>query len=388
MIRIRTRRCPMSAEVIAPNLRRLRADRGVSQAVLAKAAGLSRVGYALIEAGKSEPRQGNLQAIARALDVPVRELVSPVRELQRVRFRSLKKLKSRTAVLAGVAKTIEDFGELERLLGLPSRDRLQGIDVRGTPAEAAAKVRDTFALDDSEPVRDICGLLEARGVKVIPRPVASDAFFGLSVGPEDGGPAVVVNTWDRIPVERWIFTAAHELGHLVLHRSAYDVSATEERDDEEAQANQFASHFLLPEKGFRKEWNETAGLDPIDRILKVKRIFHVSYRTILYRLSEDKPDGHRIWKAFQVAWMRRYGNTLKKADEPSGLNAAAFRAETPEPPRAREPEGLIRCDFTEDRLSLLVRRAVEAGAITLGRAAQILDLSLRDMRERAMAWAL
>ncbi len=377
----------MSADVIAPNLRRLRTDRGISQAALAKAAGLSRVGYALIEAGKSEPRPNNLQAIARVLDVPLRELVSPARELRRVRFRSIKKLKSRTAVLAGVAKTIEDFGELERLLDLPSRDLLQGMDMAGTPAEAAARVRAAFALDDSEPVRDICGLLEARGVKVIPRPVASDAFFGLSVAVEDGGPAVVVNTWDRIPVERWIFTAAHELGHLVLHRSAYDVRATEERHEEEDQANQFASHFLLPEKGFRKEWDEAAGLDPIDRILKVKRIFHVSYRTILYRLSEGQPDGSRVWMAFQVAWRRRCGNTLKKADEPGGLHAAAFRASSPEPPRSPEPAGLVRYDFAEDQLSLLVRKAVEAGAITLGRAAQILDLSLREMRERAMAWA-
>lgn len=45
----------------------------------------------------------------------------------------------------------------------------------------------------------------------------SDDFFGLSIGPADGGPAVVVNVWDGISVERWIFTAAHELGHLVLH---------------------------------------------------------------------------------------------------------------------------------------------------------------------------
>ena len=216
----------MTADVIAPNLRRLRADRGMTQVDLARAAGLSRVGYSNIEAGRSAPRADNLRAIAGALRVPVSDLVTPVRELRHVRFRSLKKLKSRTSILAGVSRTLEDFGELERLLDVPARDPLPGVDDCGSPVAAAAAARRAFGLDGIEPVRDICGLLEARGVKVIPRSVASDAFFGLSVGPEDGGPAVVVNTWNRIPVERWIFPAAHELGHLGLPRGAYDGQAT------------------------------------------------------------------------------------------------------------------------------------------------------------------
>ncbi len=54
-----------------------------------------------------------------------------------------------------------------------------------------------------------------------------DSFFGLSVGERDGGAAVVVNTWDRISVERWIFAAAHELGHLLLHPAEYRRDATE-----------------------------------------------------------------------------------------------------------------------------------------------------------------
>jgi len=34
--------------------------------------------------------------------------------------------------------------------------------------------------------------------------------------------------WERLSVERWIFTAAHELGHLLLHLDAYDVSKTDD----------------------------------------------------------------------------------------------------------------------------------------------------------------
>ncbi|MGI6132457.1 MAG: hypothetical protein ACOYES_11375 [Bacillota bacterium] len=60
----------------------------------------------------------------------------------------------------------------------------------------------------------MCGLLESSGVKVYAREVMSRGFFGLSIGPADGGPLVVANVWSRISVERWILTAVHELGHL------------------------------------------------------------------------------------------------------------------------------------------------------------------------------
>ena len=83
--------------------------------------------------------------------------------------------------------------------------------------ETARAARRVVGLGPEEPVHDICGLLEENGVKLLLLETKRDSFFGLSVGAGDGGPAVVVNTWDRISVERWIFTAAHELGHLLLH---------------------------------------------------------------------------------------------------------------------------------------------------------------------------
>src|SRR5690606_30495530 len=103
-------------------------------------------------------------------------------------------------------------------------------------------------------------LLESSGVKVYPISLASDAFFGLSVAADEGGPAIVVNVWDRISVERWIFSAAHELGHLLRHLDAYDVRHHEEKPDEEKEANEFAAHFLMPEHLFRQEWEDTCGL--------------------------------------------------------------------------------------------------------------------------------
>ncbi len=151
-------------------------------------------------------------------------------------------------------------------------------------AAVAQNARVQFELEPRQPVLDICGLLEQHGVKVLLLETRRDSFFGLSVGPEDGGPAVVVNTWDRISVERWIFTAAHELGHLLLHPSEYDSNATALPVDTEREADAFASDFLMPEAAFRAAWAQTEGHPLLVRVLKVKRMFRVSYKTVLYRL--------------------------------------------------------------------------------------------------------
>lgn len=373
---------------LAANLRRLRDARGLSQAELAEQAGLSRVGYRKVELGESSPRASTLQEIARALGVNLGALLRPVPQLSLVRFRSRKRLNSREQVLAQVADWLQNFCQLEELLGDRKPFALAKLTTRGHapahPAALARAARKALELDEVEPIRDICGLLESAGVKVFSINIASDAFFGLSVAREDGGPAVVVNTWERIAVERWIFTAAHELGHLLLHLDAYDAADGGERTDEEKEADTFAAHFLLPAGAFDKEWAASAGAGFVDRVLKLKRMFRVSYKTVLYRLSENPAFGSQVWPTFQVQYLRRFGRTLQKADEPDGLPADAFRASTER--AAEEPDGLSPADFAEDRLRLLVRHAVERDVITLARGAEILGVGVGEMRALASSW--
>jgi Zn-dependent peptidase ImmA (M78 family) len=124
-----------------------------------------------------------------------------------------------------------------------------------------------MGIEPGESIRDLCGLLESSGIKVYPIRIASNDFFGLSVAPQDGGPAVVVNIWERISVERWIFSAVHELGHLLLHLDSFNVELEKENPEEEKEADLFAAHFLMPEEVFIKEWEEAKGLSLFDRVM-------------------------------------------------------------------------------------------------------------------------
>lgn len=381
----------MNENTISLNLRRLRQAKKCSQERLAELSGLSKAAYKNIESGKSEPRVSSLQAIAMALEVSIQKLVEPVRVLRHVRFRSNRRMRSREQILVDVGRWLSDFGDIEEILddrmAYKLGDIRRQLKSRKNRGEVAAGLaRQTLGLDSEEPVRDICGLLESGGIKVGEQKVASHDFFGLSIAASDGGPAVVVNTWDRIPVERWIFTAAHELGHLILHLSDYDVNETSEEKKHEEQANAFAAAFLMPEASFQKEWNETYGLAFVDRVLKVKRIFRVSYRTVLHRLAASYRGPGNIWLRFQMDYKRRSGRTLLRADEPDALAEDAFRASFPEDTSAGEPDKLSPIDFIQDRLSGLVRKAIEQEKISLGRGAEVLGLSLHQMRDLTASW--
>ncbi len=373
----------MSAKnVIGTNVVRLRASMGMTQKALADRAQLSRLGLAKIERGQTLPRAGTMRALAHALEVSTVELATPVRRLHTVRFRARKRVREREQLLVEVSNWLDDYSFLEDLFDDSPSFQLRGLRPRRhDPRAVAEKARKNLKLHD-QPIHDICGILERCGIKVLRFPRATDAFFGLSVKEDDGGPAIVINTWDRISVERWIFSAAHELGHLLLHPGAYDHTQEEEAEDEEKQADEFASYFLMPRGSFEREWQDTGGHPLYERVLKVKRIFHVSYKTVLLRLVEMEEVSKEVFGIFQGQHRRRFGQTLKKVDEPQPLTGYEFNEK-----RGQEPDRLSDTDCLDDRLRRLVRRAVESEEISLSRGAEILRMSLMDMRQLAAEWA-
>ena len=370
--------------VISSNLARLRAERGLTQAQLAQRADLSRLALGKIERGEVEPRSATVGRLAKALSVPLRELVTSVAPLEGVRFRAKKRVNTREQILAEVSSWLNAYSWLEKTLGAIEPFAVQTlVGRRLSPERSANEARRVLGLDEKEAVRDVCGLLEDNGVKILLLDKKTDAFFGLSVAPNGRGPAVVVNTWDRISVERWIFTSAHELGHVLLHQDAYERGGAEEQEHEEREADRFASYFLMPEAGFASEWEQTRGQPLLLRVLKVKRMFRVSYKTVLHRLAESGREGKAVWKEFQSQHRKHFGTRLRKVDEPKKLQQGEFRLDWS---RSGEPDGLSKTDFLQDRLSRLVRAGLEKGVISLGRGAEILRISHKEMRARSTSW--
>ena len=254
----------MDQNIIGANLRRIREANGLTQSEVAHLAGISRVAYGKIESSASTPKVSTLQNISNGLGIKLQDLFAPISTLKKVRFRASKKMNSRDNILTEINRWLEDFNYLENLLNdynkyklnKPAKDLADMSPGPGRAQAAAKRARKAMGLTEKEPIRDIAGLLESCGIKVYPLRLASDGFFGLSVSGHDKGPAVIVNVWERISVERWIFSAAHELGHLLLHLDTYNVDENYENPSEEVEANIFASYFLMPESVFISEWDE------------------------------------------------------------------------------------------------------------------------------------
>jgi len=382
----------MDLSVLSENLQRLRSARGLAQDVADKA-GLSRVAYRNIETGTSSPLVDSLMGVANALDVKLQDFFVPVRELKAVRFRATKRMTTRADLLAGVARWLDDYGELETLLGDAKPYGLARLsktirELKDTdrPQIATSRAREKLGLGAREEVRDICGLLEAQGIKVFTTKLASEGFFGLSVAAADGGPAIIVNVWDRLSVERWIFTAARELGHLLLHPDAYDVSQTKEDPRQEKEADVFANHLLMPQERFDRKLAESRGLPLVRLVFKLKRCFGVGWKSVVQRLALSSPDGAKLWGRFQSEYRAFTGKTIGARAEAFGMKGSKFRSAATSAKVADEPEHLVGDDFVECRLHLLVRRSVERGEISMSRAAEILGLDLESMRATSNAW--
>ena len=368
-----------SKNAISINVKRIRVSRGMSIVDAAKAAGISRQAFTNIENGTTkEPKVSNLQAIADVFDVEVLDLLIEPPKLTTVRFRSnsiknKKDQERRDQYLSDVAFWLNDFIFLQDAVGDVKEYVLKSVPAeirrlrRDRPLRAAGLARNALGLKEHEPINDLVSLVENAGIKIKTEKFELEDFFGFSVAQADGGPAIMVNNNDNISIERQIFTVAHELGHLLLHCEAYDPSKTVDNIVEEKEANRFAGYFLMPQVAFLQKWEESYGLSFVDRILHIKRYFKVSYQTVIYRLSSvGEGQYNELLNKFQTMYSDKYKQQLGKCDEPSPLDKP---------------------DFVEDYFLSLVRRALDKERITVSKAAEMLRVSLEDMRSTINAWA-
>lgn len=364
----------MDKQTIAINIERFRKRLKLTQKQLAEKSGVSLSSIKL--RGKSEPRIGTLKKLSKALSVSVAKLLTPLKELDYIRFRALKRADDTSILINDIALWLDNYNGL---LAMMHKKPVIGIkDIASNdPEEAANIVRDKLKIKLNEPIYDILGLLDKLGVKVRMVKIAESGFFGLSVGEKSGGPAIIINSDDPISVERRIYTAAHELGHLILHKNAY-IKGRKESSEEELAADIFAAELLLPKQAFKIQWDSSTGSLFYDRIIKIKVIFKVSFLTVLHRVSEYlNRDYQELFLQMSYEHFRRTGNYInRKSEIPPILKVADFRADdddiAPVCPDLMFDEALPRYTI----------ECLRKNYITLSRASEILDgKSIKDIEE-------
>jgi Zn-dependent peptidase ImmA (M78 family)/DNA-binding XRE family transcriptional regulator len=264
---------------ISARLTLARERRGMTKRQLAEEAELSDRIIKSYEAGDARPTLETLESLSRVLGFPPqffqREEVEAL-ALGAVSFRSLSRatsaLRSRALAAGTLAMELNRF--LTDRFDLPAPD-LPDLREAAAEAEAAAMLlRQKWGIGQ-KPIPNAIHLAERHGVRVFSLSEDCDSIDAFSCW-RDGIPFVFLNT--RKTAERGIFDVAHELGHLVLHRHG-----TPQGQDAEAQADAFASAFLLPEAAIRACAPQVA---TIASICQLKRTWRASAAAIVRRLFE------------------------------------------------------------------------------------------------------
>ena len=256
--------------------------RGVTQSWLADACGVTQQAIARIEAGVANAiGPDRLEKMAQALSFPVSFF-----SLNEVRlgFGSSSYFYRKKITTASERNKISGIVNLVRIhLSM----MLKSVEVSGSlclprlltadgysPEQAANNLRAAWNIADG-PIINLTNLVEKSGVVIIECPFGTRSIDGTSLWLNGLPPIILVN--DSLPPDRYRFTLAHELGHLVMH----DIPDEHMED----QADAFASELLMQEAPFRTSVAQIcSGRPTIGKLLQLKPYWKVAVSAMVMRL--------------------------------------------------------------------------------------------------------
>lgn len=244
------------------------------------------------ESGATTPRPDHVERLADLLEVPPGFLAIGRRyvrlDVGEAHFRSL-----RSTPAAQRAKAIAFTEQVSELThALETRVQLPPVDLPGfaggevqpgyyadDPAEAARELRRCWGLGDG-PISHLVRTMERHGLIVTLVKFAGEATTTIDAFSTSHLPRpVIVLTPDRAnDVYRHRFTAAHELGHLVLHGETAPGDAVQEKE-----ADSFAAELLTPTASIVPQLPARLDLHELERL---GQVWGVGVESLVYRCHE------------------------------------------------------------------------------------------------------
>lgn len=223
-----------------------RESRGLSQTELATILEIPQSSLSRIEAGLLAASDQLLDAMAKKLDY-LREfflqdeklhgagtsaLHYVYRRRQGIATRTLKRIEAEVNIMRIQIKKLLERARIKPSYVIPS---FSVEDYKGDVSKIAQSVRAMWMLPRG-PVTNLTSAVEDAGGIVIRHDFGTEAVDATSFRIPGMPPLFFLN--ERLPCDRWRYTLAHELAHLVLHIVP--------NPDMEVQADEFAAEFLMP----------------------------------------------------------------------------------------------------------------------------------------------
>lgn len=274
-----------------------RTYRGMSAQELADRIGVSRQSinqfenYSIDSDKTSKPSIENIENIAQELKFPVEFFFQKEKENIKIKntyFRALlssKKKEKQSQINKAVLITVI-YDILQEYLEFPDKNIpvIQKEDLSDKDiSNVARELRNLWNIGN-KPIKDIIFLMENNGIVVTSLSTNTEEIdaFTQYIKIENREYMCVVLENEKKSACRRQFSAAHELGHIILHANQINMNEMERSEfrEIERQANLFAAELLLPEEEFKKDLIMPTSLKCYEIL---KRKWHVSILAMMMR---------------------------------------------------------------------------------------------------------
>lgn len=363
--------------IFGQRVREQREAVGMSVTKLAELVGVSRGTITNYEKGATEPTMSHLWLIANALGCNFESLLPSFEpeEVPSFAFRAHKALRSSPEIMVVARKYLQAYDDIEAITETRLGWRVPDLGTKRAEHDerwleyAAERVRDACTLKDRGP-DNIVRVLEDLGIRCLFFEHESQGLDAVSA--RQGESALVMLRRPRKNVERVVFSAAHELAHLVLHPDLFEARPRTKGVDKDAEreADFFAGCFLVPADTMRAVW-ESERLDrlaPVHALLLLKKVFRVSF-WCLYRRAQHEG-------LIDV----KYPTMINAVKRQMGIKGKA-RMEDLEP-NPLPAEMLVQTS----RFARLVRSAFLQQAISEGKVAEVFQVTVNEAKKITADW--
>jgi Zn-dependent peptidase ImmA (M78 family)/transcriptional regulator with XRE-family HTH domain len=290
--------------------------RGLTQVALGELISRMSSNVSRWESGGQLPEPEAVDALGRALNLPVAFFVRPP-PVHGDGSRFFRSMASTTQMLRRRARARLRWAQdislaLQEWVDLPAVDvpQLDASDYREIRDEDIEKIalacRSRWGLG-AGPISDVLLVLENAGICVIKEEIGSATMDGLSNWSDADARPYILIAADKDTCARSRLDAAHELGHLVLHRKLREKTLSDAAafKEIERQAFQFAGALLLPAETFAAEiWSPA-----LNTFLVIKERWKVSIGAMIKRcetlglMTEEYE--RRLWKHYSARGWRK-----------------------------------------------------------------------------------
>ncbi len=188
------------------------------------------------------------------------------------------------------------------------------VEEHGTPERIAQHIRAMLHIPPG-PIRDLTAAMEDAGVLIATHKFGSSRTDAVSEWVPGHPPIILINVDESIGGDRYRWTLAHELGHLVMHKLPSEAM--------EQEANRFASELLLPSEEIRHQLHNVR----LSHLATLKSIWKVSMGAILERAKQLGTVTPSQYRYMRIKFGRLQYNTREPAELDFPLEKPSLLAE-------------------------------------------------------------